>query len=144
MVQGFLSKSNSGSGGGGGGLNLDDVNGLLQVLLERKRSLEQHAAETNLELLLLFLQASRWGLPPTLPPWYSPMTPDSISVLSGRSAQQAAVAIKRRRVQLPTSIAEEVRGVNRPGTPALSAVSRVHVPPTGASSQDLAPTRWGI
>lgn len=63
VVSGFLGESHGGGGHGGNGssaLNLDDVNGLLRVLQERKASLEQHAAETNLELLLLFLQASRY------------------------------------------------------------------------------------
>lgn len=48
-----------GGGGGGGGLSLPEVNGLLRMLWERKTSLEQRAAEANLELLMHFLQASR-------------------------------------------------------------------------------------
>lgn len=63
VVSGFLGEAHGGDSNGGNGssaLNLDDVNGLLRVLQDRKTSLEQHAAETNLELLLLFLQASRY------------------------------------------------------------------------------------
>ena len=44
-----------------GALALKDVNELLQLLWERKQVLEQQQAEANLELLLHFLQHSRWG-----------------------------------------------------------------------------------
>ena len=43
-----------------GALALKDVNELLQLLWERKQVLEQQQAEANLELLLHFLQHSRW------------------------------------------------------------------------------------
>jgi len=43
-----------------GALALKDVNDLLQLLWERKQVLEQQQAEANLELLLHFLQHSRW------------------------------------------------------------------------------------
>ena len=43
-----------------GALALKDINELLQLLWERKQVLEQQQAEANLELLLHFLQHSRW------------------------------------------------------------------------------------